>query len=41
MSHQETLWILQSVWEAIKAFGPVIIFATATYWITTWGERTK
>jgi hypothetical protein len=38
MNHQETLWIFQSVWEAIKALGPVAVFAGLTYWITTWGE---
>lgn len=39
MSHQETLWILQSCWEAVKALGPVAILAGATYWVTTWGDR--
>jgi len=32
MSHQESLWLLQSVWEAIKALGPV-----AALVIIAWG----
>jgi hypothetical protein len=32
MSHQETLWLLQSIWEAIKSLGPVASLA-----LITWG----
>lgn len=38
MNHQETLWLFQSVWEAIKALGPVAALVAATYWVTTWGQ---
>jgi hypothetical protein len=41
MNQQETLWLLQSVWEAIKELGPVAILAGATFWISTWGERSR
>ena len=41
MNHQETLWLLQSVWEAIKALGPVAILAGAAFWVSTWGERSR
>jgi hypothetical protein len=41
MNHQETLWILQSVWEAIRALGPVAILAGVTLWLTTRGERSR
>lgn len=41
MSHQETLWLLQSCWAAIKALWPVAILAGATWWISTWGERSR
>lgn len=37
MSHQETIWIFQSCWEAFRALGPVAILAVATWWVTTWG----
>lgn len=33
MSHQETLWLLQSIWEAVKALGPVVILAMATLFV--------
>ncbi len=41
MSHQETLWILQSIWEANRALGPVAILAGVTLWVTTRGERSR
>lgn len=31
MTHQETLWLLQSCWEAVKALGPVAILAFLTW----------
>jgi hypothetical protein len=34
MNHQESLWILQSIWEAIKALGPVAILALLTWGVT-------
>ena len=41
MEHDTIIRNLQFAWEAFKALGPVMIFATATYWITTWGKRIK
>ena len=38
MSHQENLWLLQSVWEAFKALSPVVALVAATFWVTTWRE---
>jgi len=34
MNHQETLWILPSIWEAIKALGPVALLALLTWGFT-------
>ena len=34
MSNQETLWLLQSIWEAIKALGPVALLALLTWGVT-------
>ena len=34
MSHQETLWLLQSIWEAFKALGPVALLALLTWGVT-------
>jgi len=34
MSHQESLWLLQSIWEAIKALGPVALLALFTWGVT-------
>jgi hypothetical protein len=34
MSHQETLWLLQSIWEAIKALGPVAGLLAITWGVT-------
>ena len=34
MSHQESLWLLQSIWEAIKALGPVVALALLTWRVT-------
>ena len=39
MEHDTIIRNLQFAWEAVKAFGPVAIFAALTYWITTWGEK--
>jgi hypothetical protein len=41
MNHQETLWLLQSVWEAIKTLGPVAILAGAAFWVSTSGEKSR
>lgn len=34
MSHQEALWLCQSVIEAIKTLGPVAILAAITIGVT-------
>lgn len=34
MTHQEAVWILQSVIEAIKALGPVAVLAAITIGVT-------
>ena len=34
MSHQENLWLLQSIWEAITALGPVVALALLTWGVT-------
>ena len=34
MSHQESLWLLQSIWEAFKALGPVAALALITWGVT-------
>jgi hypothetical protein len=34
MNHQETLWLLQSCIEAIKALGPVALLALLTWGVT-------
>lgn len=34
MSHQETLWLLQSIWEAAKALAPVAFLALITWGVT-------
>ena len=34
MSHQESLWLLQSIWEATKALGPVALLALLTWGVT-------
>lgn len=34
MNHQETLWLLQSIWEAIKALGPVAVLLVITWGVT-------
>jgi hypothetical protein len=34
MSHQEYLWLLQSIWEAIKALGPVALLTLLTWGVT-------
>lgn len=31
MTHQETLWLLQSIIEAIKALGPAVVLAFVTW----------
>lgn len=35
MTPQETMWLLQSIWEAFKVLSPVVALALIT-WIT-WG----
>jgi hypothetical protein len=34
MNHQESLWLLQSIWEAIKVLGPVVALALLTWGVT-------
>lgn len=34
MSHQESLWLLQSIWEAIKALGPLAAMLAITWGVT-------
>jgi hypothetical protein len=34
MSHQETLWLFQSIWEAFKALSPVVALALLTWGVT-------
>jgi hypothetical protein len=34
MSHQETLWLFQSCWEAFKALGPVAVLLAMTWGVT-------
>lgn len=34
MSHQEILWLLQSVLEAFKALSPVVALALLTWGVT-------
>jgi len=35
MTHQEAIWLCQSVIEAIKALGPAAILAAITLGVTT------
>ena len=41
MEHEIVIRQLQFAWEAIRAIGPVAILAGVTFWITTWGERSR
>jgi hypothetical protein len=34
MTHQENLWLLQSIWEAFKALSPVVALALLTWGVT-------
>ncbi len=38
MNHQEFLWLLQSIWEAVKALGPVAVLLAITW---AWTEGAK
>lgn len=41
MEHEQIVRQLQFAWEFIRAIGPVAILAAATFWVTSWGERTR
>ena len=39
--HEVIIRNIQFAWEFIRAVGPAIALGVATYWVTTWGERTR